>query len=28
VPILRPYENALVACHRVEEVPALGAKAP
>jgi peptide/nickel transport system ATP-binding protein len=28
VPILRPYENALVACHRVEEVPALGARAP
>jgi oligopeptide/dipeptide ABC transporter ATP-binding protein len=28
VPLLRPYANALVACHRVEEVPALGAKAP
>jgi oligopeptide/dipeptide ABC transporter ATP-binding protein len=28
VPLLRPFGNALVACHRVEEVPALGAEAP
>jgi hypothetical protein len=25
---LRPIAGALVACHRVEEVPALGAEAP
>jgi peptide/nickel transport system ATP-binding protein len=28
VPVLRPFGAALVACHRVEEVPALGAEAP
>jgi oligopeptide/dipeptide ABC transporter ATP-binding protein len=28
VPVLRPIAGTLVACHRVEEVPALGAEAP